>query len=227
MAPTRPLRRPLDADLNIASFSKLWIDEDGIVRDTKTPIVDELHEAAVAYGDRTPATRPVTVQDLLGHTKNAPDETVEGVDRDPETFRLSDLLRAGSSKNVLVPEAGFEPARPCEQSILSAPCLPFHHSGESAGQAYVRPRDRLQSVVHQTQQPGPSRPQIKPPVAEATTRTAPMFASPRALHRRRSARNRSRELSDRRERPCSWRRPCGARATRWSSRGSRAANRPR
>ncbi len=30
---------------------------------------------------------------------------------------------------VVVPRAGLEPARPCEQSILSAPCLPFHHPG--------------------------------------------------------------------------------------------------
>jgi hypothetical protein len=28
-----------------------------------------------------------------------------------------------------VPKAGLEPARPFEQSILSAPCLPFHHFG--------------------------------------------------------------------------------------------------
>ena len=28
-----------------------------------------------------------------------------------------------------VPRAGLEPARPFEQSILSAPCLPFHHPG--------------------------------------------------------------------------------------------------
>src|SRR5680860_309136 len=32
----------------------------------------------------------------------------------------------------LVPGAGLEPARPFEQSILSAPCLPFHHPGEVA-----------------------------------------------------------------------------------------------
>ena len=30
-----------------------------------------------------------------------------------------------------VPGAGFEPARPCEQWILSPPCLPFHHPGGS------------------------------------------------------------------------------------------------
>ncbi len=29
-----------------------------------------------------------------------------------------------------VPGAGLEPACPCGQSILSAPCLPFHHPGE-------------------------------------------------------------------------------------------------
>ena len=28
-----------------------------------------------------------------------------------------------------VPLAGLEPARPCEQQILSLGCLPFHHSG--------------------------------------------------------------------------------------------------
>jgi hypothetical protein len=28
-----------------------------------------------------------------------------------------------------MPEAGVEPARPCEQLILSQSCLPFHHSG--------------------------------------------------------------------------------------------------
>ena len=28
-----------------------------------------------------------------------------------------------------MPGAGFEPARPCEQWILSPPCLPFHHPG--------------------------------------------------------------------------------------------------
>ena len=30
-----------------------------------------------------------------------------------------------------MPGAGFEPARPCEQWILSPPCLPFHHPGGS------------------------------------------------------------------------------------------------
>jgi hypothetical protein len=29
----------------------------------------------------------------------------------------------------VVPEVGFEPTRPFEQSILSAPRLPFRHSG--------------------------------------------------------------------------------------------------
>ena len=116
-------------DLNIASFSKLWIDEDGIARDQKTPIVHELHEAAVAYGDTRASGALVTVQDLVGETENVPDETVRDVDRDPETFLLEDLFRAGSNKNVLVPGAGLEPARPFEQSILSAPCLPFHHPG--------------------------------------------------------------------------------------------------
>ena len=28
-----------------------------------------------------------------------------------------------------VPREGLEPSRPCEQQILSLPCLPFHHQG--------------------------------------------------------------------------------------------------
>ena len=30
-----------------------------------------------------------------------------------------------------VPREGLEPSRPCEQQILSLPCLPFHHQGLS------------------------------------------------------------------------------------------------
>ena len=39
---------------------------------------------------------------------------------------------AGQGLFLKVPRAGLEPARPFEQSILSAPCLPFHHPGEVA-----------------------------------------------------------------------------------------------
>jgi len=35
-----------------------------------------------------------------------------------------------------VPEVGFEPTRPFEQSILSAPRLPFRHSGFATRQLY-------------------------------------------------------------------------------------------
>ena len=42
----------------------------------------------------------------------------------------------GRQDESSVPRAGLEPARPCGQSILSAPCLPFHHPGRSAAPAY-------------------------------------------------------------------------------------------
>lgn len=32
-------------------------------------------------------------------------------------------------QNPIVPREGLEPSRPCEQQILSLPCLPFHHQG--------------------------------------------------------------------------------------------------
>lgn len=31
----------------------------------------------------------------------------------------------------LVPSEGLEPSRPCGQQILSLPCLPFHHKGNT------------------------------------------------------------------------------------------------
>ena len=34
---------------------------------------------------------------------------------------------------LFVPREGLEPSRPCEQQILSLPCLPFHHQGLSEG----------------------------------------------------------------------------------------------
>src|SRR5438552_14748809 len=49
------------------------------------------------------------------------------------------LLRVGCAQSgrkprgttrVSVPEEGLEPPRPFEQSVLSAQCLPFHHSGQ-------------------------------------------------------------------------------------------------
>ena len=44
-----------------------------------------------------------------------------------------------------MPEVGFEPTRPFEQSILSAPRLPFRHSGSSARQVY---RIEIVTKVH-------------------------------------------------------------------------------
>ena len=34
-----------------------------------------------------------------------------------------------NNKFSSVPREGLEPSRPCEQQILSLPCLPFHHQG--------------------------------------------------------------------------------------------------
>src|SRR3954453_19479357 len=48
---------------------------------------------------------------------------------------------AGAPIGPLVPGAGFEPARPCGQRILSPPCLPFHHPGPPQPYPRVTPRD--------------------------------------------------------------------------------------
>ncbi len=92
-------------DLNIASFTRLWIDEDGIRRDEKTPIVQELHDAAVAYEK---ADKPALGSAIAKGI--APDLMAEG--EDPETCTLADLFCAGSNMNVLVRAAGLEPAHP-------------------------------------------------------------------------------------------------------------------
>jgi site-specific DNA recombinase len=39
------------------------------------------------------------------------------------------------SEKMMVPAAGFEPARPCGRGILSPLCLPFHHAGGHRGRA--------------------------------------------------------------------------------------------
>lgn len=39
------------------------------------------------------------------------------------------LLVLSCLQNPFVPREGLEPSRPCEQQILSLPCLPFHHQG--------------------------------------------------------------------------------------------------
>ena len=43
--------------------------------------------------------------------------------------------RKVSTKSIPIPGAGVEPARPCGQGLLRAPCLPFHHPGEWWSQA--------------------------------------------------------------------------------------------
>ena len=45
--------------------------------------------------------------------------------------RIRAVLRGGHPfAEVLVPEEGVEPTRPCGQRILSPPRLPFRHSGD-------------------------------------------------------------------------------------------------
>src|SRR5690606_19591692 len=44
-------------DLNLASYTKLWIEEHGVIADQKTEPVRELHEAAMAYAVRTVGKR--------------------------------------------------------------------------------------------------------------------------------------------------------------------------
>jgi hypothetical protein len=50
----------------------------------------------------------------------------------------------------MVPRAGLEPARPFEQSILSAPCLPFHHPGEVAAISIPGSRSQHERVAART-----------------------------------------------------------------------------
>src|SRR5260370_11001838 len=45
----------------------------------------------------------------------------------------------GVAQSVLVPGAGFEPARPLGQTLLRRQCLPFHHPG-------TIPRHRIELV---------------------------------------------------------------------------------
>lgn len=48
-------------------------------------------------------------------------------ERPPHVYNKKESLF--SNKLSSVPREGLEPSRPCEQQILSLPCLPFHHQG--------------------------------------------------------------------------------------------------
>ncbi|GAB2684402.1 recombinase family protein [Barrientosiimonas humi] len=97
-------------DLNTASFERLYIDEDGVRRDVKTPLLDELHEAAAAQQRQTARRRtPAGVLARSATTNVAPSPGAES-DRQTVTHLLADLFGAGSSKGVMVPSTGVEPA---------------------------------------------------------------------------------------------------------------------
>ena len=102
---------------------RLGIDEDGITKDEKVPILAELHEAARAYtsarsrGRAKPAGNPAHAA-ADGHERRTMDGKSAsgrraGGAEPPETYRLADFFRAGSSKYVLVRMRGLEPPRTC------------------------------------------------------------------------------------------------------------------
>jgi hypothetical protein len=61
--------------------------------------------------------------------------------------RTSSATSAQVRRLLVVPRAGLEPARPFEQSILSAPCLPFHHPGEVAAISIPGSRSQQERVA--------------------------------------------------------------------------------
>ncbi len=87
-------------EFNSAFYERLYVDEDGVVDDLKTNLVSDLHVAA--HGHVVPLTPA-----LAGYNE-APGDS-EG-DLNFANFLRVELARAGSSKSVLVPPAGFEPA---------------------------------------------------------------------------------------------------------------------
>lgn len=96
-------------DLNMAAFTRLHVDDTGVIRDTKTPIVQELHDAAREF-ERLPDAE----RDVLHRTVDAPEESDLAVDMSYETEAplLQVLLRGGWNRGALVPPTGFEPALP-------------------------------------------------------------------------------------------------------------------
>lgn len=99
-------------DLNIASFTKLWIDEGGIRRGEKTDVVQELHNAAIAYGDTVPAqpghfvgcsSNVAKITENVGFTtKIILDPKTQDDSIGTAAPLLEDLVRGTSSKDALV-----------------------------------------------------------------------------------------------------------------------------
>ncbi len=106
-------------DLNTASFNKLWLDDGGVRDDEPTAPIHEIREAARAFeawdGSRNRSAKATEVGRSLH--EQLPGDPGE-LDSD-HLFWLADIFRVGSSKNVLVPKAGLEPARPGAQEPKS------------------------------------------------------------------------------------------------------------
>ncbi|BBY97321.1 hypothetical protein MFAL_07880 [Mycolicibacterium fallax] len=107
------LRAPEDGrrDLNSASFSKLWLNDGGVVTDELTPAIYELRDAARAFthwqGVDAEARddEALRVSDVLKNQKLPGGSGEFGLNH---RFRLADMFRVGSSKNVLVPSVRLE-----------------------------------------------------------------------------------------------------------------------
>ncbi|MGW5309747.1 recombinase family protein [Nocardia thailandica] len=107
------VRAPEDGrrDLSTASFSKLWLDDAGVVTDELTPAISELHDAARAFTRHYSASEA----DCATGNQQGPDQgenqKLPGDSREfrlNHQFRLADMFRVGSSKNVLVRRVGHE-----------------------------------------------------------------------------------------------------------------------
>lgn len=98
-------------DLNEASFERLWLDEDGVQDDEKTPAVQELHDAARTFAGHPGAVsgRADTLTSLSA-TKRT--QAAANGTRETQEVLLADALGAGSNRTSLVPPTGFEPALP-------------------------------------------------------------------------------------------------------------------
>lgn len=98
-------------DLNTASFERLYIDEDGVRRDVKTPLLNELHAAAAAQQRQIARRRtPAGVLARSATTTVAPSHGAES-DSHTVTHLLADLLVRVRVKGSWCPRRESNPHR--------------------------------------------------------------------------------------------------------------------
>lgn len=91
-------------------------------------IATELKEVLPGTSSNTKSDRKQVASCIVAEI---PYSVVKIIYQETKSLRHPEKEKVNTKNSMFtsVPREGLEPSRPCEQQILSLPCLPFHHQG--------------------------------------------------------------------------------------------------